>query len=132
MSGERPILNNPQHPDTAIEARPGQEQPLTADSLLAPGKIEALVKSGRIPGVIPCRIGGKPRALVMIPPEGTQFGDRATYVMGSYRFESPDGKGRGVVETLEISTDQIIPMRERIANALDEQPGLPTQKRFHF
>src|SRR5438309_446961 len=108
-----------------LEARPAQEQPLTADSFLEQGKIEALVKTGRVPAVIPASIGREKRALVLIPPEGTQFGDRVRHVMGSYRFESPDGKYRGAAEIVNVHRDQIVTIRSRVTKALDEQTKLP-------
>jgi hypothetical protein len=117
--GENEYMSKP------LEAGPEQKQLLTADALLEPGKIESLVKSGRIPAVIPCKIGGEKRALVMIPPEGTQFGDRFNFILGSYKFESPEGKDRGEVETIDISRDQIETIRSRTAKALKEHSKLP-------
>ena len=107
-----------------LEARSGQKQPLTADTLLEPGKIESLVQSGRIPVVHPHIIDGVPMALVVLPPEGAQFGDS---IVGSGTFISPDGEKRGPLEIVVVSRDQLLPIRERAAKALDELSNKPAE-----
>ncbi len=108
----------------ALENRLGQEQPMTADLLLAPGAIESLVDSMRIPAILEC-VGG---AWAVIPPEGTQFGDTVirgkmrggVFDMGSFIFESPDGVERGVAKLVDVTSDQAKLIRSRVDKALEE------------
>ena len=51
-----------------LESRANQKQPVTAETLLAPGGIESLIGSGRIPGVLKYSTG----AWAVVPPEGRE------------------------------------------------------------
>lgn len=104
-----------------LESRASQKPPVTAETLLALGSIESLVKSGRIPGLFKHSRG----VFVIIPPEGTELGDKITHGMGVgigdqgyVTFESPDGVKRGASQLVGVTFEQAKVIRKSVAETL--------------
>jgi hypothetical protein len=95
-------------------------KPVNVAALLAPGGVEDLVKAGRVPAVIRLQ-APEEMAICLIPPRGTQFGDRSVqgggcggHDYGVAVFRAPNGKRRGVARTYSITAEQAGQLAARI------------------
>ena len=98
---------------------------LTAEEL--EGKIEALVKQGRVPLFQKVQVGSagqmEPLVICLVPPEGTQFGDSYQSVDGDHgvlEFMSPSGEIRGLTDFYELSPHMASILESKVIAALNE------------
>ena len=95
---------------------------ITAETLMAPGGIENLVASDRIPWFI--KLFESDTDMALIPPDGTQRGDsvrRTGFGIGTEEFFAPDGTSRGRVLKIMFPASEYLDFEARLKAAMAPQ-----------